>query len=88
MAEPTRNPWAELRAAHPGRAFVRTIAMDGSGQVFVEVNAEDPLQFPPAGATVYAPSPAPGIDIAEARDLSRYWNAQPYSVHLREPEPA
>lgn len=87
MAEP-RNPWAELRAEHPGRAFVRLINLAGDGQSFVEVDAKDPLQFPPAGATVYLHSAKPGIDLTEARDLSRYWNEQPYSVHLRETEPA
>lgn len=85
-----RNPWEEVRSAHPGVPFVRVINLADDTQAFVETAAAeppDPLQFPPAGATVYMPSPAPGIDIAEARDLSRYFNEQPYSVRLREPQP-
>lgn len=93
MAE-RRNPWEEVQAAHPGVPFVRMINVDEGTQAFVQLaqDPRDPFRFPPAGATVYMPSgkgglPA-GIDIAEARDLSRYFNTQPYAVRLREPEPA
>lgn len=86
MAE-RRNPWREVQAAHPGANFIRVINLADDTQAFVE---PDPDRiFPPAGATVYMPSAAPGIDIAEARDLSRYFNEQPYAVRLRPtaPEP-